>query len=82
MGTLQIDEIREDLKANSIAITTNSENYNKTLQKLIDIKGVSEKDKTERDLLVDQLLEMNGSTIKLANEQRELLEELYNTRHS
>jgi hypothetical protein len=81
MGTLQIDEIREDLEENSIAITTKNETYKKALQKLIDIQGVSEKDKAARDLLVDQLQELNAYIIKLINEQRELLEELYNARH-
>jgi len=81
MGILQIDEIREDLKANSISITIKTEIYRKTLQKLIDVQGVSSKDKAARDLLVDQLQELNASISKLVNEQKELLEELYNARH-
>ncbi|MGA3012986.1 MAG: hypothetical protein ABSD71_03010 [Bacteroidales bacterium] len=81
METLQIDEIRENLIENSVAVTTGNELYKNTLQKLFDIQGIGEKPKETRDLLVDQLRELNANITILINEQRELLEELYNTRH-
>jgi hypothetical protein len=81
METLQIDEISENLMKNSIAVTKENELYKNTLQKLADIQGIGEEPKETRDVLVDLLLELNANITKLINEQRELLEELYHSRH-
>jgi hypothetical protein len=81
METLQLDEIRENLMENIISVIKGNELYKNTLQKLVDIQGIGEKPKETRDLLVDQLRALNANITKLINEQRELLEELYHSRH-